>query len=143
MNYLDKIAYFREIQDPIKNKPQADKTKFEKMMEQRRKNVAELRNYRPLTNTIRGISFLGGFLPFLKKNPYLGIPVGATLAFLNGRIMDDITGRTKLKRELKYIDRAMDSYNEARQMFDDYNPAFQGSPWQTPRSGVNYPEFNT
>lgn len=138
MTNLEKLAYFRDIYTNTDSKntdKNTDKNKFEQMYEQRRKNLAELRNYRPLSWATRIASFAPGFLPFIKSNKYLGIASGLLTSFLGGRIMDDITGRTKLKRELKYINDALDQYDSARQMFDDYNPAFQGSPWQTPRTG--------
>lgn len=134
MTNLEKIAYFRDIK--MTNTPVSkDKTKFERMYEQRRKNLAELRNYRPLSWAARATSFLPGFLPFMKSNKYLGISVGLLSSFLGGRIMDDITGRTKLKRELAYINDAIDKYDQTRQLFDNYDPAFKGSPWQTPSTG--------
>lgn len=129
MSNLEKIAYFNTPKP--RKQENADVQQFLRMQAQKRKNEAELRNYRPLSWATK----VGTFAPITallwKVNPWLAAGTGLVASWLSGRVLDDVTGRTKLKQELSYINDTLDAHDRWRQLSRDYSDENMGSPWQS------------
>lgn len=151
MIYLDKVAYFRESSPrPSRN---LDNERFKQMYEQRRRNILELKQYRPLSWASR---FLGGGLTagiLWKINPYLAMATAPLGAWLSGRVTDDMTGRTAKKRQNERIAEALDARDKWTELSEDWNPYaesydyqngprknqwFDPNPWTEDLSDKNY-----
>lgn len=120
MNYMDKIAYFRQRDTGAPN-PTDNQRKYFAMHGRFRKNNAELAKYTPFSRLARagGAALTAGAL--WRVNPWLAIALAPIGGWLTGRVTDDMTGRTKLKSENRELKKYMDSHDTWMQSFDAGN----------------------
>ena len=121
MNNLEKLAFFR---DSATKQQKRDNQMYLALHAQRRKNAQELHKYRPVKWLAQGGSSLLTAGALWRINPWLALASIPVAGWLGGRVVDDMTGRTKLKQDNRHYSKLLDARDTWQTAFDASEPSY-------------------